>query len=241
MPDRQVSYNPNGDLVASASQDRSLRVWSARDGSSVAVLEGHGGPVLDLAFHTKTEWLLSASADKTLRVWRESDGVFAREIKGHKGAATCVAFDPLVGSVMATAEADGPRGRTNAAWLWSFQAGTRRTQIKEALHVNTLRGHEGRIRRVAFAPGAALLATCSDDATVRMWRLRDRAPGGAAGGGGGVARGRARGAGGKGVAGEAEGGELEPEKPKVGAGPARGTGARTRTLLWQGRRRRAGG
>jgi len=35
----QVSYNPNGDLVASASQDRSVRIWNARDGSSVCYPE----------------------------------------------------------------------------------------------------------------------------------------------------------------------------------------------------------
>jgi WD40 repeat protein len=64
-----VDFNPNGDLIGSASRDRSLRLWDPAAGESLRVLLGHEDAVNSLVFSTDGSLIVSGSDDRTVILW----------------------------------------------------------------------------------------------------------------------------------------------------------------------------
>ncbi|MBN1361093.1 MAG: protein kinase [Sedimentisphaerales bacterium] len=64
-----LRFTPDNSLLASASADRTIRLWRNATGPSVATLSGHGGGVASLAFSPDGRSLASGSVDKTIKVW----------------------------------------------------------------------------------------------------------------------------------------------------------------------------
>jgi centriolar protein POC1 len=64
-----IDINPTGNIIASASSDRTIRLWTNSIEAQSKVLKSHTGPVRDLAFSCDGQLLLSCSDDKTLKLW----------------------------------------------------------------------------------------------------------------------------------------------------------------------------
>jgi len=77
----RLAVSPDGERIAGAINDRTVRVWDAQ-GKSIAVLRGHSDLVMDVAFSPDGRQLASASYDKTIRVWDLATGRH-RVLRGH--------------------------------------------------------------------------------------------------------------------------------------------------------------
>jgi WD40 repeat protein len=73
---------------------------------SLAVLRGHRGPILCVAFSPDGLHLLSGGSDGTVRLWRAEDGEEVRCLEGHAGGVHAVVFHPGSAAVF-TGGADG--------------------------------------------------------------------------------------------------------------------------------------
>jgi WD40 repeat protein len=65
----QVTYSPDGSLLASAGGDATLRLWSVGDGEMLAVLTGHSKAVTSVAFSPDGRWLATGGLDGKIILW----------------------------------------------------------------------------------------------------------------------------------------------------------------------------
>ena len=67
---RSVAFSPDGRLLASASDDKTVWLWDPATGQHQRTLTGHAGPVRSVAFSPDGRLLASAGDDGTVRLWR---------------------------------------------------------------------------------------------------------------------------------------------------------------------------
>lgn len=90
-----VEYSPDGSLIASGSEDATVRIWDSSDGSLVHELSGHMEIVNDLSFSPDGTILASASNDGSVRFWDVDGGNLIRTIDSSlMGRILNVKFSP---------------------------------------------------------------------------------------------------------------------------------------------------
>lgn len=151
-------------LLASSSDDGTVKVWDVQSGREASTINGHVASVSALAFSPHREWLTTGSNDQRVRLWRlftlDFRHFFAsmrRRLDGHAGAVYSVAFTPderwliSAGTDNAIRLAEFGKWRSPAVWL---------------------RGHTGNVYQVAVSPDARWMASASMDNTIGLWDLR---------------------------------------------------------------------
>lgn len=111
-----VAFNAVGTMFATASSDKSVKLWDARSGAHHSTLGGSMQTVMAVAFSPSGEFVLGACNDNSARLWSVERGVERHTLTGHVGKVFSVAFSHD-GSRVAT----GSHDRTLK--LWDLQKG----------------------------------------------------------------------------------------------------------------------
>ena len=103
---RSAQFGPDGQKIVSASDDRTVRVWSAVSGELEQTLKGHSEAVKSAQFGPDGQKIVSASWDKTVRVWSAVTGELEQTLEGHSGLVLSAQFGPD-GQKIVSASCDG--------------------------------------------------------------------------------------------------------------------------------------
>ncbi|KAL8363876.1 hypothetical protein RB601_009570 [Gaeumannomyces tritici] len=193
-----VDINNAGQLFASASQDKVVKIWSVQEGEVQGILKGHRRGVWSVRFAPADMPILqgedgttaagkgivlTGSGDKTIKIWSLSSYTCLRTFEGHSNSVLKVIWLPLAGASQGDAAKKRPvqfasAGGDGLVKVWDANSG-------EA--VCTLDNHTDRIWALAVNPGSgngngegeapgddstltAVLASGSGDSTVTFWR-----------------------------------------------------------------------
>jgi WD40 repeat protein len=158
-PVRAVATAPNGEIIVTAGDDSSIRLWSARDGSSLKIMNAiHAGPILALAVAPDGKTILTGSSDKSARLIALSDGRVIRTLTGHRGPVRSVAFSPQ-GDRLATADAEG------GLKVWEAASGL---GVIAFGHIAPGGAATQSVQKVAFTTAGSLVSA-SADSTLKTW------------------------------------------------------------------------
>jgi WD40 repeat protein len=145
-----VTFSPDGQLVASASWDRTVRMCEVATGRCRSMLVGHSGWVTAVAFSLDGQLIVSASADRTVRVWEVATGRCYSTLEGHSDYVKAVAFSPDR-QLIASASAD------STVRVWEAATGRCRS---------TVEGLSSWVTTVAFSPDGQVIYTSAGDIPV---------------------------------------------------------------------------
>src|SRR5258705_8812758 len=100
-----VVFSPDGREVASASWDKTIKVWDVAGGVEKRTLKGHDGQVTSVVYAPDGKLLASSSLDRTARLWDAATGEPRGTLTGHQEGLQRVAFAPD-GKTLATSSYD---------------------------------------------------------------------------------------------------------------------------------------
>lgn len=145
-----VTFSPNGNYIASSSEDKTVRLWDL-DGYPVGKpFRGHEDYVNAINFSPDGRYIVTGSSDKTVRLWNLQDNSIGTPFKGHQGVVRSVAFSPDSQYIISGGD-DGMR-------LWDLKGNVIEPFLK-------LKGRQ--IKSVAFSPDGQTIVIASD--TLQFW------------------------------------------------------------------------
>jgi len=150
---QSVTFSPDGQRLASGSNDNTIKIWDPASGQCLQTLEGHRNLVQSVAFSPDGQRLASGSNDKTIKIWDPASGQCLQTLEGYHYSVRSVAFS-LDGQRLASGSYD------NTIKIWDPTSGQ---------CLQTLEGHHYLVQSVTFSPDGQRLASGSYDTTIKIW------------------------------------------------------------------------
>ena len=155
QPITSVAFHSVFSVVASSSEDGSIKIWDWELGELERTLKGHTKTVLDLDFGgTGSDILLaSCSSDLTIKLWDpQNEYSNIRTLTGHDHTISSVRFTPS-GTHLLSASRD------KCIRIW---------EVKTGYSVRTIRGHSEWVKTVSPSWDAAYILSGSIDQSARI-------------------------------------------------------------------------
>ncbi|MEM9003110.1 MAG: AAA-like domain-containing protein [Cyanobacteria bacterium P01_F01_bin.86] len=146
-----VAIHPDGQLIASASADSTIKLWQT-DGTLLRTFTENNHIVLSVTFSPDGQLIASGGYDKTVRIWK-LDGTLVSTMEGHDDDVTTVVFSPDSQQV-ASASVD------STIKLWNI----------DGTLTKTIKGNHHPVRKLTFSPDGQYLASLGDDKLIKLWR-----------------------------------------------------------------------
>jgi WD40 repeat protein len=148
-----VAFSPDGQKLATASLDKTVRVWSIPDCKPVQTLKGHSDFVYSVNFTPDGKRLISSSKDRSIKIYSTDTWESERTLSGHNEEvlATAVSGD----SYNVVSAGKEPQLRW---WI-----------IENGQNNRLMPGHNGSVNQIVFSKDGKRIASVGQDKQVRIW------------------------------------------------------------------------
>lgn len=119
-------------------------------------LSGHNSRIYSADFSPNGRYVVTASGDSSAKIWEVATGKLVATLRGHPSHVFSARFSPSSGQVVTAG------GET--AILWKVTTGT---------EVRAFKGHANKVHSAEFSPDGAVIATGSEDGTVKLWNAQN--------------------------------------------------------------------
>lgn len=172
-----LDINSVGQLFASASQDKTIKIWDVEAGEVQGILKGHRRGVWSVRFSPPNTpviqgeqgtvsgkgAVLTGSVDKTIKLWSLADYACIRTFEGHSNSVLKVAWLKM----------DSDEGTTKKKVQFASAGGDGLVKVWDANGGETectLDNHEDRVWALTVHPKTNTIVSGSGDSTVTFWK-----------------------------------------------------------------------
>ncbi len=149
-----IAWSPQGDRIASACGDKTIRIWDAITGKPLATFKTNSDWVYRLAWSPDGQKLALAHSNPTAEILDVLTGEVILTYHGHQQNVRNIAWSPD-GSCLATASND------TTVQVWDATTGACHYIHKE---------HDAQTTSVTWSPDGTRIASSSNDKTVQVWQ-----------------------------------------------------------------------
>jgi WD40 repeat protein len=149
-----LAFSPDGKILAAVVRPITIQLWDVVARKKLRDIQGHDFQVRHVAFTSDGKRLYAADGNG-VSVWDSATGKPLDDWGQHRYAIFSAAWSPDGKRIASAASYTDKIGR-----VWDPSTGRK---------VFELVGHKFGIKRVAYSPDGSLLATSSQDGTVKLW------------------------------------------------------------------------
>jgi WD40 repeat protein len=177
-----INWSPDDAMIASSSEDGTIKIWNVSTGKLLKTLQGHMGSIWSVAWSAvlTTDWqenniiIASSGADQTVRLWNAFTGKLLMTLKGSNNSVRCASWNSISKSAKQNCSTSigynlvsGTNDRIVRLW---------RIDIDEEMILRELSGHTHWILSAAWSSDGAMVASSSADQTIKLWNIATETP-----------------------------------------------------------------
>eukprot|EP01035_Chromulina_nebulosa_P017105 gene17105-22619_t len=151
-----VATHPIYSLVASGSEDSTIKLWDYETNQYDRTFKGHTGTITGLSFSTGSSILLaSCSSDMSAKLWDMSTFNCIKTLRGHDHTLSAIKFLPSNDHIITCS-----RDKTIKCW-----------EVSSGFCIRTFNGHSDWVRCIAISLDGDHIASAGTDQTIIIWKF----------------------------------------------------------------------
>lgn len=159
-----VAFTSDGQILAAAMSDKTIKLWNGKTGQLIRTLQGHAYAVHAIAMTPNNQTLISGSSDKTIKLWNLKTGQLIRTLRDSQPVYQLLlsSDEQSLVSITSPSSLSYGLGETTVK-LWNLKTG----QV-----VRTFTDFADSSAQPLLSPDGQILVTGSRDNSIRFWNAR---------------------------------------------------------------------